>query len=66
MNLFINGKEETCADGATVLQLLEARNQPPQTVAVAHNETFVPRSTYADVVLSDGDHVEIVAPMQGG
>lgn len=36
------------------------------TIAVAHNEEFVPRSRYASLQLQDGDRLEIVAPMQGG
>ena len=37
-----------------------------QRVAVAVNEDFVPRSTYANVSLQAGDRVDVVAPVQGG
>ncbi|WP_372782414.1 sulfur carrier protein ThiS [Litorivivens sp.] len=37
-----------------------------QRVAVAINEDFVPRSTYAQVSLKFGDRVDVVAPVQGG
>lgn len=34
--------------------------------ALALNENFVPKSQYADTLLNENDHIEIVAPMQGG
>lgn len=38
----------------------------PDGVAVAINESFVPRSQYAAHRLNDGDRVEVLAPVQGG
>jgi sulfur carrier protein len=34
--------------------------------ALAHNESFVPKSQYADTPIAENDRIEIVAPMQGG
>ena len=34
--------------------------------AVAVNETFIPKSCYAQTVLQDGDRVELLTPSQGG
>ena len=35
-------------------------------VATALNGTFIPRASRAETVLSDGDQLEVVAPLQGG
>ena len=35
-------------------------------VAVAVNETFVPRTAWADQVIESGDRLDVVAPIQGG
>lgn len=34
--------------------------------AILINRKFIPRSAYAATTLSEGDMVEVVAPMQGG
>lgn len=34
--------------------------------AILLNRKFIPRSTYAATILSEGDVVEVIAPMQGG
>lgn len=34
--------------------------------AVAINETFVPRSQYANTEIKNGDSIEIVSPLEGG
>ena len=38
--------------------------QPPFAAAV--NLNFVPKSRYAQHLLSDGDHIELIAPITGG
>ena len=35
-------------------------------VAVAVNETFVPRTAWADQIIESGDRLDVVAPIQGG
>ena len=35
-------------------------------VAVAVNETFVPRTGWGNQVIDDGDRLDVVAPIQGG
>ena len=38
--------------------------QPPFAAAV--NLNFVPKTRYAQHSLSDGDHIELIAPITGG
>lgn len=33
---------------------------------VAVNDSFVPKSGYADRVLANGDRLELLSPMEGG
>lgn len=65
LTLTINGEPQQCAS-ANLSQVLQALDYCEDRVAVAVNEDFVPRSQYADFQLSEGDRLDIVAPVQGG
>ena len=66
MQVIINGKPESIDDGATVGALLERLELAPIRVAVEINEDLVPRRTFADTVVRDGDRIEIVTFVGGG
>ena len=34
--------------------------------AIAINENFIPKANYTSTTLQEGDHIELVSPMQGG
>ena len=65
MKILVNGawRDTYAADLAAALQEL---GYGDAVVATALNSEFVPAHSRADVRLSDGDRVEILAPMQGG
>ena len=65
MKLTINGERREL-DAATVAEALAALDMGDARVATALNGDFVPAAARADTVLSPGDALEIVAPMQGG
>jgi sulfur carrier protein len=66
MNIRFNG-ELTEIDGALTLeQLLAQMPDLPENFAVALNENFVPRGAYGGTMVTAGDEVELVVPMQGG
>jgi sulfur carrier protein len=50
----------------TLAALLQACGYGVATVATAVNGEFVPAQGRAEMSLSDGDRVEVLAPMQGG
>jgi len=52
--------------GASVAALLSALGLDTRKVAVERNEEIVPRSTYAAVILAEGDALEIVHFIGGG
>lgn len=66
MNLMVNGKPRTLADGETLLGLLAALGLTAERVVVERNWDIVPRERFAALVLGDGDHLEIVQFVGGG
>ncbi|MEI6485507.1 MAG: sulfur carrier protein ThiS [Sphingomonadales bacterium] len=62
----LNGEPRRLAAGLTVAGLLAELDLPAEKVAVERNLAIVPRSTFADVVLADGDALEIVHFVGGG
>lgn len=66
MKLTINGQEHTFEAPLKLYDVLEQQGYVEMMIAVARNGTFVPKGTYSETDLIDGDEIEIVAPMQGG
>ena len=66
MQITINGKPETLDDGISVAQLLARLKLEPIRVALEINEDLVPRKTFADTMVHDGDRIEIVTFVGGG
>ncbi len=61
----LNG-EPVSTEAETLADLLDEKGYNGAVVATALNGTFLPKGLRATTPLSDGDAVEIVAPMQGG
>jgi thiazole synthase len=66
ISITLNGDPRTIAAGATVADLCAEIGLDPAKVAVERNLVIVPRSTLADVMLADGDMLEIVHFVGGG
>ncbi len=66
MQVTINGKTETLADGITLAELLAQLDLQPIRVAIEVNEDLVPRKTFAETPVRDGDQIEIVTFVGGG
>jgi thiazole synthase len=66
LRLTVNGEKRAAAPGTTVSGLLTAMGVDPARVAVERNEDVVPRKTWAEASLADGDKIEIVAFVGGG
>ena len=65
ITLKVNGQaHETAA--RTVLGLLESLDIPLGKVAVERNREIVPKSTFPEALLADGDEIEIVNFVGGG
>ena len=66
LTITLNGDPRRVAAGSSVADLLAQLELPAAKVAVERNLAIVPRSTFADVVLAEGDALEIVHFVGGG
>lgn len=66
MKIKINGNPKNLPAPLDIAALLSEGGYEGKLVAVARNGEFVPRQSYGETILEDGDEIEIVAPMQGG
>ncbi len=67
MKIILNGKISNIEkEEITIDELISLKNYQNKTIAIAINGKFVPKSSYKNQQINDGDEVEIVAPMQGG
>ncbi|NDV26860.1 sulfur carrier protein ThiS [Desulfovibrio sp. JC010] len=62
----LNGKDAELSEGTTVLDLLESKNLPPETVVVEINMKIIPAESYGSTKINDGDHLEILRFVGGG
>lgn len=66
MQIHLNGETLEIAPDATVEMLIAELDLGDKRFAVEINEELVPRSTFAEHSLSEGDRVEIVTAIGGG
>lgn len=64
--LIINGEPRRVPLGITLADLASLLELDPTKIAVERNFDIVPRSTYGEVALNDGDQLEIVHFVGGG
>lgn len=65
MNIRLNGKT-TSTQAATINALVVELGLNTRQVAIERNREIVPRSTYENVMLCEGDAIEVVAFVGGG
>lgn len=66
ITITVNGEHRRVAGGITLAQLASELGLVPEKVAVERNLEVVPRSTLAQVLVEDGDEIEIVHFVGGG
>ena len=66
VSITVNGEHRRVAAGLTIAQLAEELGLVPEKLAVERNLEVVPRSTLGQVVVEDGDELEIVHFVGGG
>ncbi len=52
--------------GKTLAEYLAATSFDPLRIAVERNGDIIPKAAYSDVVLEDGDSLEVVSFVGGG
>ena len=65
MEILVNGDQQQLANGATVQQLLEEL-QLGGRIAVELNGEIIPKASFTETALQDGDRLEIVRAIGGG
>ena len=66
MHIALNGEPYEIAQPHTVIALLERLEIDARRVAVEHNLTIIKRHRFPDVIVGEGDQVEIVNFVGGG
>ena len=64
--VIVNGKPQNAPAGTTVAALLGLLAIDPKRVAIERNAEVVPRTTWQETRLAEGDKLEIVAFIGGG
>lgn len=66
INVTINGDKHSLEQALPLLDLLAKFDIEDDKVAVEHNREIVPKTTFAGVMVDDGDNLEIVHFIGGG
>jgi thiamine biosynthesis protein ThiS len=66
MQILLNGETREIAPDATLEMLIAELDLGEKRFAVEINEELVPRSTFAEHALAEGDRIEIVTAIGGG
>ena len=66
MNVTVNGESRTVDDGTTIGSIIDSITHDRTRVAVERNREIVPRATYDEAGVADGDVVEVVTLVGGG
>ena len=67
MIIFINGDKAKLNKNTTLEKFLKKNfSNLSSSYAVALNNEFVPRSSYQDIIINDGDKIEVVTAQPGG
>jgi sulfur carrier protein len=66
MRAVVNGEEWELAPGATVADVLSKLGAPATGIAVACGGEVVPRVSWSDTAVRDGDRIEVLTAVQGG
>jgi thiamine biosynthesis protein ThiS len=66
MRLTVNGETREAPDSATLEDLLASLGIDGRRVAIEHNREIAPKSLWSQIVLAEGDQLEIVQFVGGG
>lgn len=62
----VNGKQIQLVSEMSVADYLEQNNYQIKRIAVELNEEILPKYSYSDTMLKDGDRLEVVTFVGGG
>lgn len=64
--IIVNGKEIKLTEDTTVAEYLEQNQYQVKRIAVELNGDILPKYSYSDTMLKDGDRLEVVTFVGGG
>lgn len=62
----VNGVEELQLEGKNLKAYLQEKGYRMERIAVERNGDIVPKSSYQNIILQDGDVLEVVSFVGGG
>ena len=62
----VNGETTGITSGTSLFTFITSRNLTPEHVVIEHNGTIVPRERWGQILIGDGDMLEIVKFLGGG
>ena len=66
MRITVNGESKEFDAPLAIADLLKLLELEPRKIAVERNLAIVPKSTYGEIAVCDGDRIEIVQFVGGG
>ena len=66
MNIILNNELDDVHDGITIKELLDDKNITTKYIAIEINKKIIPKSSYHEHELREGDNIEIITAIGGG
>lgn len=66
MEITVNGEKQTIETQVTVARLLEGLEIDPETVVIERNLDILNREDHGEILLEEGDSIEIIRMVDGG
>ena len=62
----INGEPKQLKTDITIKEMLKALDYQNEWLGVAINTTFISKTAHDQTIIKEGDHIDILSPIQGG
>lgn len=66
MQIFINDTSTECREHTTLIELLNQQGIQPLNIAIAMDNTVIPKAQWATSVVKEGCNIIIIKAVQGG
>jgi len=62
----INGEPKQLQKNTTISEMLTQLDYQNEWLGVAINTTFISKTAHDQTIIKEGDHIDILSPIQGG
>lgn len=66
MQIFINDTSTECRENITLIELLSQQGIQPLNIAIAMDNTVIPKTLWKTTIVKDGCNIIIIRAVQGG